>query len=795
MRPTRLEIEGFASFRERQTIELADTSLFVLFGPTGAGKSSIIDAIVFALYGSVPRYDDRRLVAPAISQGLNEARVRLDFTVNGDAYTAVRVVQRTRTGATTREARLEKDGQALAANADELTHNVEALLGLSFDHFTRCVVLPQGEFAEFMHAKPADRQDLLVHLLGLRLYEQIRERANLLHKERDARASFLDERLEGELAAATPQAIEEAERRVAALEGLLEKINAAKPELEAMAKRRDEAQRAAAEASERAKLLRGVAVPEGVDRLVARVAGAADARAAATRALDEAVARREAAEQERQALPEMASLEAMARTLAELADATTREARAKQALEAAERDAADARRLFEDADAAAVAADERLRAIQRERAAAHLAEHLVPGEPCPVCLQIVDELPTHAQPPELAQAREAKTAADAERERARSVLDRHSATAAAREADVANARAQRERLTREAATLPSAERLAELRDRVAAADAALAAARDAESQARREDRRTATELDSVEADAKRAHRLFDELRDGLASAGLGPPAATRDDLRADWQSLVEWARERAPAETSQADEYRLAAETASSGLEWRMDELRTACSAADVDAESADPRDACADALFRAREALRRLRQDHEAAATLREELDTARKDAKVAKELGRHLDARNFERWLMTRALRHLVSRASDVLRGLSNNAYTLDLDERNEFLVVDHNSANERRMARTLSGGETFLASLALALALADQVAEMAAGGSARLEALFLDEGFGTLDADTLELVATAIEELGARGRMVGLVTHVRDLAERIPVRFDVRKLSNSSMVERVG
>jgi DNA repair protein SbcC/Rad50 len=77
---------------------------------------------------------------------------------------------------------------------------------------------------------------------------------------------------------------------------------------------------------------------------------------------------------------------------------------------------------------------------------------------------------------------------------------------------------------------------------------------------------------------------------------------------------------------------------------------------------------------------------------------------------------------------------------------------------------------------------------------VAELAADGAARLESLFLDEGFGTLDADTLDVVASAIEELGSRGRMVGVVTHVRDLAERIPVRFEVRRGPTGSTLRRV-
>ena len=109
-------------------------------------------------------------------------------------------------------------------------------------------------------------------------------------------------------------------------------------------------------------------------------------------------------------------------------------------------------------------------------------------------------------------------------------------------------------------------------------------------------------------------------------------------------------------------------------------------------------------------------------------------------------------------------------------------------------HRNADEVRDARTLSGGETFLASLSLALALADSVGELAPDESPRLESIFLDEGFGTLDPETLDVVASAIEELGASGRMVTIVTHIRELADRMPVRFEVSKNGTSSTVERV-
>ncbi|WP_444968373.1 SbcC/MukB-like Walker B domain-containing protein [Verrucosispora sioxanthis] len=100
-----------------------------------------------------------------------------------------------------------------------------------------------------------------------------------------------------------------------------------------------------------------------------------------------------------------------------------------------------------------------------------------------------------------------------------------------------------------------------------------------------------------------------------------------------------------------------------------------------------------------------------------------------------------------------------------------------------------------RTLSGGETFQASLALALALSEQLAGMSTT-AASLESIVLDEGFGTLDAATLDTVAATLENLAARGdRMVGVVTHVPALAERIPVRFEVHKDARSARVERTG
>ena len=161
---------------------------------------------------------------------------------------------------------------------------------------------------------------------------------------------------------------------------------------------------------------------------------------------------------------------------------------------------------------------------------------------------------------------------------------------------------------------------------------------------------------------------------------------------------------------------------------------------------------------------------------------------------LGEQLGARGFEAWLLDEALDALLDGASTWLEQLSSGRYAMAVDDKKQFAVIDHANADERRLARTLSGGETFLASLALALALAERVTELSATGGTTLDAIFLDEGFGTLDPDTLDVVATAIEELGATGRMVGVISHVAELAERVPVRFEVTKSPGTSTVRRV-
>ncbi|HET9518763.1 MAG TPA: SMC family ATPase, partial [Actinoplanes sp.] len=281
-------------------------------------------------------------------------------------------------------------------------------------------------------------------------------------------------------------------------------------------------------------------------------------------------------------------------------------------------------------------------------------------------------------------------------------------------------------------------------------------------------------------------------------AGFGPPAADRDDVAVAWTALVDWAaeqRRQREARRSAAAQAVTAAHAATAAQRAAIGQLFAEAGVpAPADAGETDLISLAVRAAERAEATWQRQCDRREQAAQLRAQGTAHEAESRVAKALAGHLRANNFERWLLEEALDLLVDGASRILRELTGGQYDL-IHDKGEFSVVDHHDAGLRRGVRTLSGGETFQASLALALALSEQLAGMSTT-AASLESIVLDEGFGTLDAATLEVVATTLESLAARGdRMVGVVTHVNALAERVPVRFEVRKDARSARVERVG
>ena len=795
MRPVRLEVEGFTTFRAPTVVDFAGADLFALVGPTGSGKTSVIDALTFALYGSVPRLDDRRAVAPVISQNLTEARVRLDFTVDGDAYSAVRVVRATRSGgATTKEARLQRGDEVLAGAADEVTDAVTALLGLTFEHFTTCVSLPQGQFARFLHDKPRSRQDLLVRLLDLGLYDRVataaRQRGAVARNRADVAVGQL-----GDLAGVTPEVRAEAVAKVGTLATLVERLAVERPRLDELLTAATRAQESVDEIARQVTLLDRLVAPDGVTELAAELATAEQARVRCAELDDEAVAAVAEAEDALAALPDRKGLDARRDDHARRAELAASAERGAQAEADASAAVTQADTALDQARAGHAAARTRREQVQVALRAHALVSELVAGEPCPVCGQDVAELPRHAPPDDLARADRALADAEAAVTAATAALTKAQTHQARVDEKLVRVRADLAAVDERLADAPGLDRIEQDLARVSEAENALDKARQAERDARKAVAAVARQLQALttrEADARRA---FDAARDTVAA--LGPPPAERRDLAEDWAQLVALGRARSPALSEQVAEHRRAAEAARADAAALVGTLAAAAGEAGVDPGRAGtwPGEAVAAAHARAEEAVARIDEQLARAEQLRAEQRDATTEQQVAESLAGHLAANRFEKWLLDEALHQLVAGASEMLSELSGGGYTLTVDGRSGgFGVIDHTNASQVRSARTLSGGETFLASLALALALADQVAGLAVGGSARLESLFLDEGFGTLDPDTLDVVATALDELGARGRMVGIVTHVRELAERLPVRFEVRKVGGSATVERV-
>ena len=135
------------------------------------------------------------------------------------------------------------------------------------------------------------------------------------------------------------------------------------------------------------------------------------------------------------------------------------------------------------------------------------------------------------------------------------------------------------------------------------------------------------------------------------------------------------------------------------------------------------------------------------------------------------------FVEFVAEERLRLIAAEATGFLQTMSRGRFALELDQDTAFVVRDQMNGGTVRAAASLSGGETFMASLALALALSAQIQIR---GQSRLAFFFLDEGFGSLDGDLLEQVMDALERVSRSDRLIGLISHVQDLRQRVPVRL---------------
>ncbi len=806
MRPLRLLLDGFGSYRQPASVDFTDVDFFALTGPTGSGKSTVIDGLCFALYGTVPRWGRENAIAHALAPAANSCRVCLVFEASGARYAAVRALARDARGQVhTREARLDRLEESVASDApisdileaiieplaegpEQVKSCVQELLGLSYEHFTQSVLLPQGRFAEFLHTEPRKRQDLLVQLLAFGVYEKIGQRARERAKAASDRRSIAVQ-ARRELADVTEETEAHWAGRLAELTELAAAVDDRLTALTALGQQAGQAEEQARAAEEESALLAAIRAPADAAGLAERITRA-DALIAGRRSQQ---AQAEAAEEEagksREALPDQTNTQRYGDAHAErrrLAALLRRQEAACADAQAAEGALADE---VQAAEQEAGLAQDALAAARRANAAGHLAEGLHVGDDCPVCLQTVTALTHHPAAADLSQARAASEAAAQEHKRLmRAHGDAATATAGAR----STAEATRRRLAEVESFLggsPSEAEVALQLKLIAAADQALDAARREVAARRAAVSAAERERTTLVSEEKKAWAALRRSRD--PAVGLGAPEVDAADLAAAWDSLAAWAAAQRAERARRQPGLDAAARALGQQLAEGADVL-TALLAEHGIAGLADPARisaAVAERRTRAEKELEAVRQALRQAARLDRQIAGAREEEQVATTLGGLLKANTFERWLCSEALDSLVAEASQTLRALSGGQYQLDRDDRNELVVIDFEDAGARRPVHTLSGGETFQASLALALALSRQAVELSSG-LRDLNSMFLDEGFGTLDEDTLETVASTLERLAAdSGRMVGIVTHVAGLAERVPVRFVVSRTGATS------
>ncbi|MEQ8330411.1 MAG: SMC family ATPase [Longimicrobiales bacterium] len=219
MRPVRLQIEGFTSFRSPQEIDFSELDLFLITGATGSGKTSILDAVTLALYGNVPRTNKHEL-KELISLGASQAKVQLDFEVDRSLYRVARKLPKSGAQAATIE-RLE-DGEPISevdgSGVREANARIEEIVGLDYDAFTRAVLLPQGDFADFLKGDASERRNMLIRLLDLDRFIRVGKLAAERGRELDRDVSTTEELLQREYGEVGEEAIEEANEKAASLE-------------------------------------------------------------------------------------------------------------------------------------------------------------------------------------------------------------------------------------------------------------------------------------------------------------------------------------------------------------------------------------------------------------------------------------------------------------------------------------------------------------------------------------------------------------------------------------------------
>jgi exonuclease SbcC len=847
MRPLRLKLKNFTAFRDEQEIDFTDLDLFALWGPIGSGKSSILDAMTYALYGYVDRVGNQ--TSQLVSQGQPRMAVQLDFRVGDIEARVSRSTLATGNSKVLLEKRVNGDFQSYGEGADQVrtvNKTILDLVGLDYDAFTRSVVLPQGKFAQFLVGDPAKRREILTELLGLELFERMAKRSNEIATEAKISADAAESMLERGFADVSDAKVAEMRAEAAAASRRALETERVAEELRVIGDRAG-ALNVAIEGVEASRRAIGDLSSELTDytlalkALVAQLDAANDDIATARLEVEKADDTVERVvtdlNKARDLWGSRDDLVALREQIARLAGATAEADATGIALTDAVRRAEKANAVVDAADKALASAKKKCKLTGRglagkkqvhEKAHRHdlvgtLVAGLEAGAPCPVCdrplkavpqidvsaleaafadLEMAEKEHKHSER-QLAEAEKAHAVAAATMETSMAEKTRCGAEHTGRTQAVEKLRWNVARAFKN--DMP-ADPLHEVERRIAEMDDLIVGHNDAELRQRAaldalRDQDTA--IASARSEVDKVCIAIEHLRIAPAVADArraAPDAAVGEALSRPAPDDHAEFETHAGAVTAALNEL----EHALSGHEERLVEQLSRLKEDALDLLPGDTRNAQTidQAIGSIEQHLRRTRDEATRLETTAEKLegDLARKvelQVEIAakreehglyRTLGLELRRDRIVDYLQAEALIALAGFASDRLHELSGGRYRLSF-ENEGFYVVDGWNGEERRRVSTLSGGETFLASLALALALSEQVQMLAVTERQQLESLFLDEGFGSLDAETLEVVIAAIEQLGGEDRLVGVITHVTEVADRLPVRIEVEKSPRGS------
>ena len=876
MKPIQLVLSAFGPYVERTVIDfsaLGEEGLFLIAGDTGAGKTTIFDAISFALYGEASGGKEKRKSKSFHSDYVSdqtETYVELTFRHRGETWWIRRNLEYQRPAkkkkdgmeTTTRQAadaqmRNEDTGEEIL-RMDDVNRRVRELLGLTQDQFTQTVMIAQGDFLKILTASSDERKKLFRDLFHTNLYVDLQSRLQEKNRACADEQKALEQTILSAEGKIDPEA-EFAEREIllsycgqiqhtdalcALLARLIEQEKAAQ-EL-AKAQKKEAADQigaliAAVTEGERvnrdfadweSKRARLAALTAGQGEIDAQRAALAAARRAQQLETDEALMRRTRRDMDAQraALSEaQAALEQAEKALPE-AEARMKEAESRggeiHALLAQAKQMEDCLPVLGEVERLKAALDTQKRELQRlteasSRAQAAytvaqnsyylsqaglLARELKVGQPCPVCGSTAHPCPAQITPETV--TRQALEQAAKRRETA----EKAQSDAATRLAE--NQVALDERENRLRALKIGAD---ETRQRLAARiDAAHQAAADrqrtidaARSAYQALDKRKTAAQSAVDAAQKRLAALEKDLRaqteafeQKRAAHGFEDEASYRLAKRTDAEI------ERLDREIRNFDEQKrtLAAQTREleDKLSGRQKTDLTAlqnrrAAALDRQAKAENAEKAMVRKLTLHESADREIRQANAA-------IQKKRGKWQIIQELytccagiaaGNPRAKLTFEAYVQQYYFRFVVAAANKRLTRLTDGMFTLRVmreaanrvSQSGLDLEVLDRSTGQARDVSTLSGGESFLASLALALGLSDAVQSQS--GQIRMDAMFIDEGFGSLDENALRSSIDVLLELADGKRLIGIISHVQELEERIDKQIVVTKTPNGSTV----